>query len=152
MHQQLTRALHLYQECGTELLLWMDFLRLVCNVLFLLRVAGCIVDSSFLFYTQLPTWKPPNLIMTLLSCFSIGLCNDWLAAWIYCWSKTFCCSMWKDPKSGMLHFLLATFVSLTLYKYTSYIFLFPFATSSMTSYIFLGLTDSAFERKLKEIF
>jgi len=46
-------------------------------------------------------WSP-DLILMILNCFTAGLCNDGLAAWIYCWPEAFYYSSRKDPKSGML--------------------------------------------------
>lgn len=80
------------------------------------HVVVCVVHPLFSFSTQCKffisrkvrrLWQCRKLrvwIMLLYNCLLVDICNDWLAAWVYCWSKTFCCSMWKDSKPGMLFF------------------------------------------------
>lgn len=82
----------------------------------------------FLVWLWITTWhgKPQNWILMLLNCVPVGLCYDWLAAWISCCSKTFCCCMFKDPKSGMLPFCWQLLSA--LFYTISYFSWFPFST------------------------
>jgi len=68
--------------------------------------------------------KPQVWIMMLYNCLLVDICNDWLAAGVYCWSKAFCRSMWKDSKPGMLYFSFP-FDELCTTKYGTFLDFFP---------------------------
>ncbi|KAH1196495.1 Bifunctional aspartate aminotransferase and glutamate/aspartate-prephenate aminotransferase [Glycine max] len=63
------------------------------------------ISNNFLLDPKLLEASLTERSRLLILC-SPYICNDWLAAWVYCLPKTFCCSIRKDSKPVMMFALV----------------------------------------------